>query len=140
MAQQTLAISADTLKSGDVPGLSEAFNVAVAALLENDFLGVRVLARDQQRRLNKVLDILVSYEETGTGTLVSPYLLTTFIGTTLEDVREQAQAVIDANPTFFFAPLRFQYIVPVSAAAKPYIGFLFYTEDGTNGPSNWLAG
>lgn len=140
MTMTSFTVSAETFNDGvNYDGFVTQVNNALSGLLENDILGVEIVAKDKARRQGKELHAILTYQDTGTTVLTQPFRLRVFRGTSLQDASAALSAFRDANPTYFFSSPYYQFINEFASAQKPHYLFLFFNVD-VNGGDNWAIG
>jgi hypothetical protein len=113
------------------------FNSEFAALLNNTVLDFGFTTGDKVRVSDSELIFMARIDDAGS-TISNPYKVQVYTGQTLESVTALAQAFIDANPTFWFGPVRSGYLEP-ARRTNPYIAYFVYNEDAADGAANWGA-
>jgi hypothetical protein len=115
-----------------------AFNVRFSSLLNNTVLDFGFTTGDKLRVSDSELLFMARIDDAGS-VISNPYKIVVFTGQTLESVQTQTQAFIDANPTFWFGPVRTGYLEP-SRRINPYIAYFVYNENAADGAANWGTG
>lgn len=124
---------------GSTPtGFITNFNAEFASLLSNTVLDFGFITGDKIRVSDSELLFMARVDDTGS-VISNPYKIQVFVGQTLTSVQDQAQAFIDANPTYWFGPVRAGYLEP-SRRSNPYLAYFVYNEDLADGQANWGAG
>jgi hypothetical protein len=114
------------------------FNTQFAALLGNAVLDFGFITGDKVRVSDSELIFMARINDAGVA-ISNPYKVQVFTSQTLANANVQAQAFIDANPTFWFGPVRAGYLEP-TRRTTPYFVYVIYNESLVDGPLNWGVG
>jgi hypothetical protein len=114
------------------------FNTQFAALLGNAVLDFGFVTGDKVRVSDSELIFMARINDAGVA-ISNPYKVQVFTSQTLANANVQAQAFIDANPTFWFGPVRAGYLEP-TRRTTPYFVYVVYNESLVDGPLNWGVG
>lgn len=139
MAIQLFGIAAQSFD--DTPaesGLETLADAAFAPLLTELITGVQFSAADPARSLGNDLRLIIT-SQTGGATITHPYQVKGFTATGVGALVDAVQAYIDANPSFFFAPIYYRQLQS-ERRSQPYVALLVYNEDATDGAANWASG
>lgn len=122
--------------SGSSPAkLAQAVNAALAPLTGKRILCVDFDGGDAASNNTLELAVTITYE-TGVASTVA-YQCGILQAKQASEMQGQANAVIAANPGYFWAPLLFAYTVNEGMRTAPYYGLLIYNTDLAQGYANW---
>lgn len=138
MANFVLAVDASTID--DTPtasGLETLANAQLAPLLTELIKGVSFNTDDQPRN-SRELRLTITYSD-GESAIVNPYLVKVFTGRTVGALAIEAQAFLDANPTYFVSPLFTQVVTNTARRSTMFYGLMLYNTDATEGAAHYAG-
>jgi len=127
-----------TLYADSPSAMESEFDTTLAPLLANTFLWMSVETGDQVRVSEKELMISMHYDDAG-AVISNPYKLRVFEGATLAEANTALSSFLAANSTYFFGPTFVGYL-DKSRNTEPFLLYLVYNEDLTDGEMNWNFG
>lgn len=138
MANFVLSVDASTID--DTPtssGLQTLANAQLAPLLTELIKGVSFNTDDQPRN-SRELRLTITYSD-GESAIINPYLVKVFTGRTIGALAVEAQAFLNANPTYFVSPLFTQVVTNTARRSTMFYGLLLYNTDATEGAAHYAG-
>jgi hypothetical protein len=105
-----------------------AVNALLAALTNPTIAGIEFNVDERQRRNQKVYSGVISYD-TGGAALATPFLLSVVEASSMAALKTALDAVIAANPTYFYSRTVYRYLYTSSRDPR-YIGLTLYNTTG----------
>lgn len=133
-----MALSTVILEGRTATELENALDTWFAANLSARIYGFDFVGRDMIRGQNYELAVSILYDSAGV-TLTSPYTVSIVTGRTVTDLQTQAQAVLAANPAYFFAGPFIDYFHQ-SRRLSPFVALVVQNAQYGGGIYNWMAG
>lgn len=124
--------------ASNLTSFEEDINLLLSSLLNNNILSVSIATGDKVSYIGKELQFGIRYDDAGS-VISSPYKIKVYDSGNLANAVAEAQAFITANPSYWYADLILGYLEP-TRNAEPYVVYLFYNEEASEGGLNWYAG
>lgn len=133
-----MTLSTVILEGRTATELESALDTWFAANLSARIYGFDFIGRDLIRGQNYELAVAITYDSAGV-TLTNAYTATVVTGRTASSLQTAAQAVLAANPTYFFAGPFIDYFNQ-SRRLNPFVAVIVQNQQYGVGIYNWMMG
>jgi len=132
-------VTVEQLGSPSAVAFETAVNAALAPLLNHQIGVANFLVTDKIPAYTRQFKAAIDTDDGGV-VITSPYKVKVIEGDSDVTARSLANTFINANPTWFFAPIEYYYSDQVPNVPTRSLMFIVYNEVLADGVANWIPG